>query len=523
MKKITSGILAFLLCFCLMIPAAAVRVDDTARADAEGGTEMAEGESVNPTESESSNAGTEEDPGPADMVNQDEFRTPMEEFLENSGQISAGNYMRLDTVHIYENMKSAYQDGYIPTVSGGRAILVLPVIPSGKFLNNEAEAKIDLGSTTSSPFIYGNYQKTVSLKAYSFGQEKLDVWLLQLELPLSSERINGIYPVNATMTARTEDGTAVMEMFTIYVTIADGKSGLSEEKVPVKETMVSQPKVLATSYQMKPETALAGEEIELTVTVKNTSETIPVSNLTVTAICDSLNFTLLNDSDVTYLSSLGCEEEKILTLKYRTDESTAAGKYSVRLEFSYEYGDAVPANSSGTAIIKLSQPTRVELTLPHLENTINAGETFPMNFQILNLGRGNLYNVRCEVSGNGLLSAGTAFAGNMAGGTEANAKINVFAGSVQMTEGYTGSELYGWTEGTVTLRYEDEDGHEYSEDYTFGITIYPPVITGLSGADEEESVENAGQWWITAGIGGVILLGAAGAAIFYARNRRQSI
>lgn len=498
MKKLL--ILLLSLIFLISIPVVSLATGDT------GSTDTAETPDVEtpPADTSSEDNTTEQENPPAE---------------ENTDHPSASLpvTIEIDTENVYPGMDSAYKNGYVPSVANDTATIVLPLISSGAFINDELTVTPNLGTTANSPFVYENYKKTFSLEEYDISDTKVSAWLVRFDLPLTDGRYDGVYPVTFSAEGRTTVGSIITQMFTVYVTITDG---IDPNYVP-EVTPDPQPKLIIDSYSLNPSAINSGDEFELTVTLKNTSDTYSIYNMTITARCDSLNFTSLNESDVIYISKLKSGETADISLKYKTDVSTSAGKYNITLDFAYENYNAQMYTSSGAITVKVDQPLKLELTMPQISDTATAGETIPMSFQVLNLSRGTAYNVRCEISGLGLFPSGTAFIGNMQGGSEGNAKTNVFLGSFSMTEGYMGEENYGYTSGTVKLIYENEDGEEFSEDYYFGLTILEPVINAPVDTPVEEEIETAGQWWIS-----VIILAVAVIAIIVAlvivRRRNRS-
>jgi hypothetical protein len=84
------------------------------------------------------------------------------------------------------------------------------------------------------------------------------------------------------------------------------------------------------------------------------------------------------------------------------------------------------------------------------------------------------------------------------------ADMDVFVGMKSMTEGYEGEEKYGYTNGKITLKYEDGNGQEYTEETEIATMINPPVISPASATQKEEP-EKASQWWISLIVGGVVI------------------
>ena len=90
----------------------------------------------------------------------------------------------IDSRHLYDGMDRTYQQGYVPRVADGRVYIILPLL--GETYDGKVTVTADLGSTTGSPFVFGNYSQTAS----GWGK-----YVFTLEIPLVSERIKGSYPV----------------------------------------------------------------------------------------------------------------------------------------------------------------------------------------------------------------------------------------------------------------------------------------------------------------------------------------
>ncbi len=411
----------------------------------------------------------------------------------------------IDNAHIYEGMDKAYKDGYTPTVKDGTATIMLPLITDGEIMNNAITVTPGLGDTASSPFVFKNYQKTVNLADNAVsGGSTVTSYLVRFNLSLASQRFNGVFPVTVDVQAQSADGSPIQQVFTTYVTITDGKDPNAAEPTPEPEKLTSQPKIIVSGYSVNPSPATAGEEFTAAITLKNTSERKSVQNMAVTVSCDCPNFSLQNESSTIYIGKLGKGKTTEIVLDYKTDLETPALRYNIMLAIEYDNSDAMTLSSSGTVSVTVSQPLRVEMEVPQIPGESNAGDTMPLSFQVMNMGRSKVFNVRIELSAPGLIPSETAFIGNMEAGTAMPGDMDVFIGTKDMSEGYEGEEKYGYTNGKITLIYEDETGQEFTQETEFSTMINPPVIT-QTAAEPEEEPEKAGQWWISLIIGGVVI------------------
>ncbi len=407
----------------------------------------------------------------------------------------------IDNTNVYSGMNTSYSNGYTPTVSGGVATIVLPLIASGiGTAPSTITATPGLGETATSPFLYMNYQKTVNKQAIDTNGDAIaeSFYLVAFDLALSSGRTNGVYPV----TIDVQGAGAQSATFTCYVTIADGKEPASAETAPTPQ---SKPKVIVAGSSVSPSPAEAGGEFTAVITLKNTSKKRSVKNMTVTATSDCTNLLLLNESNIIYIDKLAKEDTADIELKYKADLATPPGRYTISLAMEYETGDAETLSSAGSVSVTVTQPLRVEMEMPKIEAEVNAGDTLPLSFQVMNLGRAAVYNVRVELTAPGLIPTGTAFIGNMEAGTAATEDMNVFIGTKNMSEGYEGEDKYGYTSGMATLVYEDAEGNVFTQQAEIYTNINEPVIT--VSAPEEEEKPTASQWWISVVIGGAVIAG----------------
>lgn len=476
----------------------------------------------------------------------------------------------IDNMHAFEGMEKAYKNGYTPTIRENQAVVILPLTADGVIQNDTIEAAIDLGKTEDSPFIYKNYHKTFQLEEQTpaDGTEPVSIYYVRFDLDLQADRVNGIYPVVVDVTGKDEDGKTCSAKFTIYLSVTDGRDkafdsdhngqadtdpdsniaddgaadgdgadGDGQMAVPDmdsgnvsgsdssggssgsggsgEEQPSSSPVVLVSGSSLSLGTVIAGETVEATIYLKNTSEKKDVQNMVVTISYDTEKFTLEGDSDTIYISSLKRGEEAELPIAFTTNRNTADGTYKIDVAMSYDDKDAVTFTSAGAIYIPVKQEMHVELSMPKISENVTAGDTMPLSFQVMNLGRSKVYNVRCEVSGYGLFSMSTAFVGDMEPGSAGTADMNVFIGMKDQSEGYTGEDSYGMTSGLVTMYYEDESGQEYSEEIAFTTSIEKAVVSVEAEGEKEE--QNAGQWRIFV----IFAAAAAVAAGAYAMIRRR--
>ena len=442
---------------------------------------------------------------------------------KTDGQMQTVGALRIDNQNIYEGMNRAYKNGYQPNCEKGKAILVLPLIGDGRIKNNTITASVELGNTDNSPFIFRNYEKDFRCKPEKINgtQETKDVFLVSFSLDLNKSRINGVYPITVNVSGMDESGGAVQNTFTNYVTITDGIDPNASDDADKGETTggseekpTSAPIVLVSKSVISTEPVKSGEDFEVIVTCKNTSKTKAVQNMVATINVPSSDFELKNDSNTIFIGKLGAEKTTDLTLKFHVSKSTADGNYPIEIAMSYDDPKANTYTSTGNVVVTVEQPLDVQLTMPRIDKEMTAGDTIPMSFQVMNLGRSPVYNVRCDVICDGLSQTKTAFIGNMESGTAGEGITNIFVTTME------GDEPYGDTAGEGTLTYEDSFGNEHSQDFEIKTTIVKMPESSVINQGQEP--KRASQWWVSIAIvaGIITVVGCSMAAYFIGRRKR---
>lgn len=440
---------------------------------------------------------------------------------ENSGdetQVNTQTALKIDNRNVYEGMDKAYSKGYTPVVKKNKAIVILPLEPDGKQTVNEITASVELGATEQSPFIYKNYEKTIqktSQKINSSDKTK-EIFYVRFDLALSDDRINGVYPVVINISGKTEEGEILSESYTTYITIENGKkndSGAEQAKDPVEEKPASAPMVLVSSSELNPKEPKAGDSFCANIILINTNETRAVQNMVVTLQYENEYFTLLEDSETIYISRMGAGERRELPVSFNVNRNAPEGDYIITVMMSYDDENANTITTQGAFSVPVKQELSIKLTLPQLAKNVTAGDTIPLDFQVMNLSRSTAYNVRCDIEGDGMVVAKEAFIGNLEAGTEGVATMNLFIDAKSETGG--DEEKYGAAAGVIRLIYEDADGKEYSETYDVSTTIEKPVIVSTK---EKPKEKDGRQWYGFAGVLAFIIL--TGGAMYGIAKRR---
>lgn len=430
--------------------------------------------------------------------------------------------LEIDSSHVYSGMDMAYEDGYLPRISGGVMKIVLPLKCSGSLWDDKLDTSISLDTSASSPFVVENFRKTFYLESVTpkNSSESQEVYLVAYEIQLSDERRNGTYPVAITTSGFDASGNAITTTFTLYITITDGK--IEKIAQPVVDTPTAEPVVYISKTVLEPTTAQAGESFTMTVTLKNSITTKYVRNMLVTVDTGNVQIDLEEDSNIFPIEKIDRGGEVELTLHFSTEPAIPSGKYPISFSFKYDSSKTLNLSSTGATVVEIQQPANMELVMPRFADSVSVGETVPVTFQVMNMGRSSMYNVRCVVSGFGLVPSNTGYIGTMEAGTSKNTKVELYIIALNASTGNENGPQYGNTTGTVTLIYEDETGQEYSQEATFDTTVNRPVVQlPQSNTEEEKEEQRAGSWWVSVTILGGVILAAVGTILFIRSKKRR--
>lgn len=289
---------------------------------------------------------------------------------------------------------------------------------------------------------------------------------------------------------------------------AGGEDGASEE------TPESAPVILVEKSVVSTGTAKAGEDFDVTVTLKNTSKTKSVQNMVASITVPSADFELKNNSNTIFIDKLGAEKTTDLSFTFHVGKSTVDGNYPIEVALSYDDSKANTLSSAGTFVVTVEQPLNVKLTMPAIAADLTVGDTVPLSFQVMNLGRSTVYNVRCDVTGDGLVQTKTAFVGNMESGNDGEGDSNIFISPME------GENQYGKTTGTVTLTYEDAFGNEHSQEFTFDTSISKKQDDSSKDGGTEK---RAMQWWVSIAVISAIIVFAVVSSVSYRMGKKKGV
>ena len=394
---------------------------------------------------------------------------------------------------------------------------------------------VDLGDASSSPFVFQNYDKTVGLKEHMVnnGAGRAKACLVELNLPLAEGRLSGRYPVTVSVQGQVQGGAQFTQAFTLYVTVTDGidpnapaAQDPGDADAPAGGTgggggagggeAKPKPKVMLGGYSVNPSPVLAGQEFGLSVTLQNTSDSQPIKNMKVTVSGETADIIPMGETNSFYFKKVAKQESAAIDTRLMVQQTAEPKPQKILLHVEYEGDGGTEVTSDESIVIQVKQPVRIEYDEPEIPQEVNAGDTMSVSMNVMNMGKGTVYNVRAEVEAPGLVPEGSLFLGNLESGAAKKGDLYVFVSTLDSS----GADAkYGYTNGKMTLSYEDEFGEVSTQEFDFSTNINPPVINAPQEEEEEEKPETQSQWWISVLILGAVIGGILG--IRYALKRRK--
>lgn len=433
----------------------------------------------------------------------------------------AGTVLSIENNNLFPGMDKPYSSGYMPTVAGGTAALVLPLVSQQELQGNSVNMTVNLGDPASSPFVFQNYDKTIPLAnhAVNNGTGNVKAYLIDLNLPLAGGRVNGRYPVTINVQGQIKGGAQFSQAFTLYVTITDGidPNATPEPEPtpepPAEEQPKPQPRAMIASYSVTPSPVLAGQVFDLSVTLQNTNDSQSINNMKVTVSGETADVIPMGDTNSFYFKKVSPKETVTLNTKMMVQQTAEAKPQKILLHIEYEGYKAAAFTADEAITIQVKQPMRLEFDEPDIPKEVNAGDTLSVSLNVMNMGKGKVYNVRAEINAPGLVPEGSMFLGNIDSGASKKGDLYVFVGTLDA------EAKYGPTGGTLIISYEDEFGDVSEQTFDFMTNINPPIINAPV-EEEEEKPQTQSQWWIS-----VIILGAVIGAVFgiryYLKRKRE--
>ena len=418
----------------------------------------------------------------------------------------------------------------VPTAAGkngGKVQVRLPLLcVDGPVSNIKAVPKLST-SLDEFPFAIEQVDYTIGYNGMIGVNQIIE---FQFNLRFADKVTAGVKKVDFTITydrgwaSATGDSSESCDI-SLYVNVTRGYEAAGSE--PGGETTAALPKIVVDSYSFSSDKIYAGEDFDLTFTVRNTSNEEETKSIlvTVTNNAETGKLTPASGSNTLYIDKLGKGESKTMTMSIATAPDTEAKAYEIKLEFDYEGTKTRPATlsngqSSASIPVTIMQKIRLKIEDPTVDGEPMEGESVPVYFSMYNMGRSSIYNCMVTVEGDGLSMEESFFQGTVAAGSTMRADFSLITATP------------GQIDGEIVITYEDslEEKMEerlplslyvseaYNPDMYPGVVDPDGMIDTMGGMEDPSASGGIPVWvWI---VGGVVAAAAVVAVIIILKKKR---
>lgn len=421
----------------------------------------------------------------------------------------------------------------VPTAAGkngGKVQVRLPLLcVDGPVSNIKAVPKLST-SLDEFPFAIEQVDYTVGYNGMISVNQIIE---FQFNLRFADKVTAGVKKVDFTITydrgwaSATGDSSESCDI-SLYVNVTRGYEAAGSE--PGGETTAALPKIVVDSYSFSSDKIYAGEDFDLTFTVRNTSNEEDTKSILVTMTnnAETGKLTPAEGSNTLYIDKLAKGESKTMTMSIATAPDTEAKAYELKLDFDYEGAKTRPATlakgaSSASIPVTVLQKIRLKIDEPTVDGEAMEGESVPVYFSMYNMGRSSIYNCMVTVEGDGLSLEDSFFQGTVAAGSTMRADFSLITATP------------GQIDGEIVITYEDSLEEKMEERLPLSLYVseaynpdmYPGegdpngMIDTMGGMEDPSASGGIPVWaWI---VGGVVAAAAIVVAIILLKKKRAKM
>jgi len=332
---------------------------------------------------------------------------------------------------------------------------------------------------------------------------------------------SGYYPITFDIEYRdSTDGDIQKSEETFFVKVQN-----KEKEEETKEFNINdrtKARIVVDGFETNPEKVFAGEEFELTLHMKNASESVPASNILFNLesekVSDSAVFTTDEGSSSVVVNSLGAGQTADVKVKLRAGAWVDQRTYGLTINEKFDSPEYKNADEKITVNIPVKQVSRLNTgTIDIMPESIAVGSETNIMFPVNNTGKVLLYNVMVTFVGDSIQQSST-YIGNIKPGETGNVDAMITGSTPTADDGKI----------KILITYEDENG-EVSDPIEKEVTLMvtEPEETGVDIGDMGEAPVDVqptgfakyGKMILIPSV--AVLAAGAGAAFFIWKRRKK--
>lgn len=237
--------------------------------------------------------------------------------------------------------------------------------------------------------------------------------------------------------------------------------------------MKNQPKLIISSYDLRPKMVEAGEDFNLAITLYNTNNENTIYNLKVSLdqnlqsqpglasensnlVSDGSVFSPVDSSNTFYTSAIYPWNYVTKDIKMHVLPNAKAGAYVMGVTMEYEDQQGNQYTSTESIGIPVVQKAQISPGEVNIDEDLVVGMPASVSMDVYNTGKDDLSTFMLEVEGDGFTTdEGSRFIGNFSPGSTENYSFTITP------------DTEGPIEGKIIMTYEDSTGREHKEEKTF--------------------------------------------------------
>ncbi len=312
------------------------------------------------------------------------------------------------------------------------------------------------------------------------------------------------------------ENTSIAQAISVFVdSTSDGKP---EEGKNI-------PKIIVKSYSSEPTLVKAGENFVLNLEFLNTHASKTVKNIKGSfVVVESSNetgnvFSPVESSNTFYIDEIRPKGTTNWTLTLYTIPDAKSKTYTITVSFEYEDEAGNPYKADELIGIPVYQPSRFEVSEFSLPTETFMGQPVYVGFEMYNMGKTEIYNVKLSVEGDFEAQPKSNYFGNFESGRTEYFEINLIP------------TVVGQGNGRIVFQYENASGEKQELVKEISMNVIemqmPPdgeiPVDGMPIPGDEGSQDKGffGSIWFYI-ILGVVVVGGTVAIILVVRKRKKN-
>ena len=356
----------------------------------------------------------------------------------------------IDQRRVLQGMNRSWLQGYVPTVSGNKLSLVLPV------LSDQAEGSIETELVMPDEAISPFKPQSMSVKTQR-GESGL--WAVRLNLELYADRRNGDYPCVIRITGQTQSGSFLKTEIPYTLRVRDGLPTQEALRVAIRDVDAD---------------LNVGEDGCIRAVLRNPCQTVAYEQ-PVLHITDPTGDIIPREVDVKYLPDLGPGESVQVEYPVAVLGKASVARHSLKFDLSWTaLGQTVSQTES--YMVPVRQEIRLEQGGLKMASSTVAGDAVTLSLPLMNMGKADVVNVLATVSLPGITERQAVLVGTIAPGETRQAQITL----------HPGKDLSGDFTGSLTIEGTDNDGNPVSFSQPIQLTVERPLPAAAADSPAEE-------------------------------------